>query len=744
MPPIAGDSQVSDFIRALSLGWKNLAQYPPGHPTLVRSLEQVHERIAELSGPSSELVFGVASDGLIYGDNKIESTHAQRFANALYTRGVAIVQFESPAPRDIEAFLRMLSAGASEETKPIWEQITAAGITCIHLQPVDYSAVQVTDNLASHAEAPASRPVESRSLWDAILRALLAGKQITSDGDDLMTGVQSVDQLSELIVRQIEGSGAHRVEGSGDSAAAAEAPQDSRAARPSERPEAATRRMAEAVGAYLGSSTGLKKQLAGQQAAQLLRSLPKQISAVVLREVMRTVATDESAGSLLRDLAAAVPRDEIVHALRYVSSVSKLSASAVALLQAFPAVEEPGAAPPPGSENLIAEMVAFFGQDDADRFNPTEHREFLESVTLHIPPVFAADEGDMQRLGDRIDSISDEAVDRQVARTILDLLPELGPVSDPNPILERLEAVFRGYLTREQIEEAVVCMERLQEILITTESAELRKALEKSLERLASEETIQTLIDSLVTTPPEKIGPVQRLIEALGSAATRTLLMAMAEETKRSRRRRLFDFVCSLGTLIVPEVIRFLSDSRWYVVRNMIVVLRTVNDRTSLPEIRRCAQHPDLRVRLEAIKTLLALEPTVPSALLEQAINDPDPKAAEAAIALVGSYGIKEGIEPLLRIITKYDFLGTRRPLRVRALLALGELADPDTLPRLAQFFKDPFLPWPAKEERRVAFETLASYPEEARAPIIEKGLRSRDAGVREICGRLSATSEES
>ena len=62
--------------------------------------------------------------------------------------------------------------------------------------------------------------------------------------------------------------------------------------------------------------------------------------------------------------------------------------------------------------------------------------------------------------------------------------------------------------------------------------------------------------------------------------------------------------------------------------RNMIVLLRSVNDRTSLPEIRRCSEHPDLRVRLEAIKTLLALEPSVPRALLEQAIKDPDPKMA--------------------------------------------------------------------------------------------------------------------
>src|SRR4029079_16824508 len=97
----------------------------------------------------------------------------------------------------------------------------------------------------------------------------------------------------------------------------------------------------------------------------------------------------------------------------------------------------------------------------------------------------------------------------------------------------------------------------------------------------------------------------------------------------------------------------------------------------------RCSSHPDLRVRLEAIKCLLAFDAKTATDLLEKAIQDPDHKLAETAVALAGSYGIAEAVEPLLDLLDAYDLRRARRGVRVRALRSLGELANPDALPRL-------------------------------------------------------------
>ena len=170
----------------------------------------------------------------------------------------------------------------------------------------------------------------------------------------------------------------------------------------------------------------------------------------------------------------------------------------------------------------------------------------------------------------------------------------------------------------------------------------------------------------------------------------------------------------------------------------MIVLLRSVNDRMSLPELRKLAQHHDLRVRMEAIKSLFTLDTGVSIDLLENMLRDPDPKVAETAVSLVGSAGIREAVQPLLGIVKGNDLFGSRRTIRVKAIKALGELGDPVSLTELQRFLRDPILPWPAKEERLAAWESLAGYPQEARLELVERGTRSRDPQVREICERMN------
>ena len=42
------------------------------------------------------------------------------------------------------------------------------------------------------------------------------------------------------------------------------------------------------------------------------------------------------------------------------------------------------------------------------------------------------------------------------------------------------------------------------------------------------------------------------------------------------------------------------------------------------------------------------------------------------------------------------------------------------------------------KVERRAAYESLASYPADAREPYVQRGVASRDAAIRAICGKVT------
>jgi HEAT repeat protein len=163
-----------------------------------------------------------------------------------------------------------------------------------------------------------------------------------------------------------------------------------------------------------------------------------------------------------------------------------------------------------------------------------------------------------------------------------------------------------------------------------------------------------------------------------------------------------------------------------------------VGDKNSLSEVRKLTTHPDLRVRLEAIKTLLAFDPKLPRELLDKAILDPDLKLAESAVVLVGQYGIQEAKDPLISILTHWDLFGARRALRIKTLRALADLADPAVLPRIGRFFRAGLFPPIALEERRAAYRSLEAYPPEARRSLVERGLKSKDPQIRDVCQRLA------
>ena len=725
---------VAEFIRTMALAWKNLAAYPRGHPALTTSLDLAQHRLEELRGPAGEVVFGIVIDGVVYGDEKIAGGYAHKFANALYTRGVALVRFDtSTTSSDLETFLRLLGVGqrAAEET-PIWEALVAAGVVSIHLQPADYSSIGATDTLV----APPLQPPRAKSatLWEEIVRALIAGRDISAGA--ALPEPHSADELAAMILRYVEGEETEqafdakatfgvrftaRVDDHGQASAAVE-------------------RLSSVIGAYVEDSSGLKKQLVVQQLVQLLRSLPEQIRAAVMRSVVRALATDDSAASLLRDFSTSQRPDEVLDALRYTSTISRLSPHALNLLQAM----MPAARPQPqraAGPTVVADLVKIFEDEDIDRFNPPDHQSLLASTTIAIPEVQNAGEQRLAELGDRVATVAEDAVSRQLARTLIELLSHADASQPLTAVFTRAEMVFRTYVGGWQFADAVELIERLQEIALTTDRPEIREAVHEWFGRLVSAETTNALIESLLEAKPEENTAIQHLFEVLGSEALRGLLATLAEEQNRSRRRRLLDFLTSLGPIIVPEVRRFLNDSRWYVVRNMIVLLRGVGDHTCLSDVRRHAQHADLRVRMEAIRTLAALKQSVPRTLLESAINDPDSKSAEAAIALIGSYGIRDAVDPLVHVLEQRDVVGARKAVRIRAIKALAELADPSVLPRLERYFRDPFLPWPAKDERRAVYESLAAYPVDARQPFVEIGLHSREEDIRQICRDLQAAS---
>lgn len=622
---------------------------------------------------------------------------------------MAVLRFEEGVEAsEIDAILKLLAPlKAGAEPRPLELDLAGSSVSRISVVSVDYASLATSEDVSPVLQEP-------DSLWTTIVQTLLTGKVLSQDGVTPLRGeAYTAEGLASLLASSAEDAG---------SSAAFEAALG-------------------AVSEHLNRSKGPAWTAAVHQLGELVRALPKDIRDRLLNSALSIAATEERGQDLLPLLSSLLEPDDLLRAMRQLSaSGMKLSPHALKLIHTLSSEARRKAQQDPASEaatrQLVSQLSSLFHEEDIDRYNPDDHQELLDqAAAVDLTAVWPAEAEDPASLGESASSLTEDAIQTTTTQTLFDLVATGSAQSVPAP-LARLQQAFGDALEAADMERALAIIDSLRDLgADPATDVDVRAAINDLMGRLASE-SIPRILQSPASAE-QTAASLRELVSRLGAAATAGLLQSLATEKDKSRRRKLFDLLVSLGPDIVPETRRLLRDSRWFVVRNMVALLRAVEDRSSLPDVRRCADHPDIRVRLEAIKTLFSFDPSVPRELLERAINDPDPKIAEAAIALTGQYGIREARDPLLRILRGWDPLGVRLSLRLKALRALADLGDASVLPRLERFFRRWWLPLVQLDERRTAFKLLEAYPEADRRPFVEKGLRSRDPLIRRTCEKL-------
>jgi hypothetical protein len=99
-------------------------------------------------------------------------------------------------------------------------------------------------------------------------------------------------------------------------------------------------------------------------------------------------------------------------------------------------------------------------------------------------------------------------------------------------------------------------------------------------------------------------------------------------------RRRLLDSLGRTHVDIVPLIIARLNDDRWFVQRNMLTLLARRGHLPPTFSVVPWTQHPDTRVRSEAIRLQLTL-PHERDLGVDAALNDPDPRIVHLGLTAI-------------------------------------------------------------------------------------------------------------
>jgi len=226
----------------------------------------------------------------------------------------------------------------------------------------------------------------------------------------------------------------------------------------------------------------------------------------------------------------------------------------------------------------------------------------------------------------------------------------------------------------------------------------------------ASEERLAILFNIYKDGEPDKKRDAGEMLIRLGDNALNHLLDLLREHRDSNERVRIMRLIISAGRPAVPPVRdRLGKDQPWFYLRNIAYILSHIGDESSAEALLPLLLHENIKVRLEALKSinrtgksqrcalLLSVlpqvehkfminiidvlggakcaeaEPTLVILLENNPIKDKDLRATlqERICAALGSIGLSNSIPVLSRIVGTKSFLGiSRYPENVKTAAA--------------------------------------------------------------------------
>jgi hypothetical protein len=208
--------------------------------------------------------------------------------------------------------------------------------------------------------------------------------------------------------------------------------------------------------------------------------------------------------------------------------------------------------------------------------------------------------------------------------------------------------------------------------LIADEDTTPSPVRERLLSSLRRPESVRLLLQQ----SPVDFDTVARLQPFMTDEHYHVLFDALASANDRTTRRKLLDCLVQAPIDLGPLIVARLGDERWFIERNLLVLLER---RGPLPEGFSPApwtRHPDVRVRREAIRLQLRV-PNERTRAIRAALEDHHPGLVHSGLAALQQEGPDELLDLVAAVVVDET---ASDALRVLAVRSLGRCDDPRAL----------------------------------------------------------------
>jgi HEAT repeat protein len=174
-----------------------------------------------------------------------------------------------------------------------------------------------------------------------------------------------------------------------------------------------------------------------------------------------------------------------------------------------------------------------------------------------------------------------------------------------------------------------------------------------------------------------------QLARAMGDAGIDLLNGVLADSQQRRNRRLLTDAIADLCRDNPERLAPWLSDRRWYVVRNIVHILGAIGGEQIVGLLRGVIDHPESRVRSEVVVSLGQIDAAVARPMLLKMLDGANTRQFCAVLHQLSAVRDARTARMLLSYLLDPAF-ESRPPEEKRAIYsAIGATGDDDVVPEL-------------------------------------------------------------
>ncbi|HUU00312.1 MAG TPA: HEAT repeat domain-containing protein [Myxococcota bacterium] len=252
-------------------------------------------------------------------------------------------------------------------------------------------------------------------------------------------------------------------------------------------------------------------------------------------------------------------------------------------------------------------------------------------------------------------------------------------------LVAAFDQLFDGYLLNEDlpsIDNLLAEIEKITKSALPPESLAWANQVALGLRhRMSQESTIARLGDMLdARSDRDSYQRIYRYLIGLDSSATVAMLRTL-ESLNKVESRHVFCEALSVLGRDVPEVFaQLLSSPKANLVRDMLYILDKLNPPDKTRMVAGLLTHPNLALRMEALKSIADSDDPGVGAYLTRALRDKDPQVRTTAAGLLPGVDPIIARQSLMAIAERTDFEEKPEREQVAVWAALSSIGTPDIL----------------------------------------------------------------